>query len=57
MKEPELFRIVTFTCDLCRHYGPVLSADNSYNEYAPARICQDCINDLFKVFAKESDQE
>lgn len=47
------FKIVKFSCDACRDFGPVLAADNSGDEYGPVYICRKCLEKAFAEFEKD----
>lgn len=54
------FSVQDFTCGICNHYGPALSADNSDCEYGRVYICKGCIQQAFRSFRKlkkDSDED
>lgn len=47
---PPIVRAVISQCEFCCIETVTLLMDNSAEEYAPSRICLDCIGKLFDAF-------
>jgi uncharacterized protein YuzB (UPF0349 family) len=40
---------VNYECDICHKIKDVLNIDTSEGEYASLSICNDCVNNLYKL--------